>query len=175
MVAVPSPLSVKVDDGGGENPLVENAGVGVPVVVNVKLKGSPVMAVADAALVKVGALASATVSVKSWVNPGMFTPVLCADTAWYVPGVCTVPDIVAVPSPLSTKLTPAGKAGTPRPTPESVRFGIGAPLDVTMKLNGTPVTTLTLEGLLIPGSEGGAMVSKTLSLASGSIPSSRSP
>src|SRR5580692_2046804 len=54
MVPVPSPLSVNANVGG-RLPERLRAGVGEPSVVTVKENGSPVMAVAEAALVNEGA------------------------------------------------------------------------------------------------------------------------
>ena len=57
-----------------------------------------------------------------------------------------MPEIVAVPSPLSTKCRPAGSA------PISVSFAVGEPLVVTVKLPAAPAGT-TVDGFEVICSE----------------------
>ena len=88
-----------------------NAASGVPVVVTVKLKGVPMWAVADSALVNVGATGCATESAKDWVV--VATELVAVKVSGYVPAPASVgaaPAIVAVPSPLSVKLRVDGSA-----------------------------------------------------------------
>jgi hypothetical protein len=74
-VAVPSPLSFSVTPSGSEEPESrEMAGVGLPVVVTVKWKGAPAVAVSDATLVKAGdvdVVDADTVSVNGWDAAGL--------------------------------------------------------------------------------------------------------
>ena len=60
MVAVPLPLSVQLRPAG-KAPVSLMAGAGAPVVLTLKLKGVPTLAVADAALVIKGAEFSVSV------------------------------------------------------------------------------------------------------------------
>ena len=110
MVAVPSPLSVKVNVGGKSLDSVK-AGVG-PDVVTVKLKGLPTKAVAVAALVKEGWVAWTTLRRKWLDETGDVWPRAHRDQLRVVrPGSCAVPEMVPVPSSLSMKLTPSGNGG----------------------------------------------------------------
>lgn len=59
--------------------------------------------------------------------------------------LCGVPEIVAVPFPLSWNARPAGS------TPVSVMLGAGEPLVVTVKLELWPTVKLTLVELVIAG------------------------
>ena len=56
-----------------------------------------------------------------------------------------VPVSVAVPSPLSTKVTPPGSA------PVSLSAGVGKPVVVTVKLPGVPTVNVVLSALVIAG------------------------
>ena len=55
------------------------------------------------------------------------------------------PASVAVPSPLSTKLTPTGRA------PDSDRAGVGTPVVLTMKLPALPTVNVVVSPLVIAG------------------------
>ena len=56
-----------------------------------------------------------------------------------------MPAIVAVPLPLSVNVMPAGSA------PVSVSFGAGAPVVVTVKLNGAPTIEEADAALVMAG------------------------
>ena len=62
-----------------------------------------------------------------------------------VPGA-GVPLSDAVPSPLSTKVTPAGSAAPPR-----VSVGDGKPVVVTVNVPGAPIGNVTAFALVIAG------------------------
>ncbi len=100
--------------------------------VTVKLPAVPTVKVVEAAEVIAGA--SSTTSVKLWVPFGL-TPLLAVMVIGYpdlpVPAA-GVPDNVAVPLPLSWKVTPEGKV------PDSERLGVGYPEVVTVKLPAVP-------------------------------------
>ena len=94
IVPVPSPLSVYVTPAG--RPVADDAHVGDPVVVTVKVPARPVVKVAAAELVIWHAWL--TVRVKCWAVKGRTTLMLKIVNA-YVPAVVGVPDNVAVPYP----------------------------------------------------------------------------
>ncbi len=98
---------------GGSVPALVKVGAGVPAVVTVKLNAVPEVAVAVFALVMAGPLL--TVEVKAWVA----VPADCW-RRWspgrYLAARGGVPDSVAVPSPLSVKVTPDGSAGCSWPS-----------------------------------------------------------
>jgi hypothetical protein len=128
-VAVPLPLSVKVTPPG-RAPVSWRLGRGNPVAVTVKLPGpAPVTkesAGGEVALVMAGG--AVTVRVKLWLAGGVI-PFAAVMAMGKTPEAVGVPDRVAVPLWLSTKLTPAGRA------PVSVIAGVGTPLVVTVKLS----------------------------------------
>ena len=94
-------------------------------------------------LVMVGA--SALVSVKVWLTvPLALVAVIVIGKLPPLLGPA-VPEIVAVPLPLSVKLIPAGRA------PDSVSAGVGAPVVVTVKLNGAPTIEVADEALVMVG------------------------
>ena len=77
--------------------------------------------------------------------------------------VAGVPESVAVPSPLSTKVTPAGN------DPVSLSgVGIGKPVVVTVNVPNVPVVNVVLSALVIAGAW--STVSVKLWLASGTTP-----
>ena len=82
--------------------------------------------VKDVLAAEVIAAGASTVRVKDWVA-GLPTPLVAVMVIGNEPVVEVVPARVAVPSPLSTKLTPDGRA------PDSVRAGFGLPVVVTVK------------------------------------------
>src|SRR5664280_1803881 len=101
--AVPLPLSVKVSPAG-RLPVSVSAGCGAPLVLTVKLKVEPTVAVADAALVIFGA--PVTVRTNDWVvEPAEFFAVIVNGKT---PALVAGPVMSAVPSPLLLKLTPGG-------------------------------------------------------------------
>ncbi len=106
-VAVPLPLSVKLTPTGRAPVLVIVVATGYPAaVVTVKLPALPLVNVAEPALVKLGD--SFTVSVNAcWVDPAELPAVIVIGKG---PDTVGVPAIVAVPSPLSVKVMPAGNA-----------------------------------------------------------------
>src|ERR1039458_1187559 len=113
-VAVPLPLSVKATPDG-RAPDSVNLGVGNPAVVTVKDAGCPTVKVVDAALVMVAAAVRS--SVNAWVTvPVALVAVMVMAEA---PVPVGVPEMVAVPLPLLTKVTPEGRV------PVSPRDGAG--------------------------------------------------
>jgi hypothetical protein len=70
-----------------------------------------------------------------------------------------VPEIVAVPSPCSVNVTPAGRVA-----PLSLSAGAGAPLVVTVKAPDWPTVNLALSALVIAGAAGVAYVIVTTPL-----------
>src|SRR5713226_7723922 len=125
-VAVPFPLFLKVTPLGSA-PDSDKDGVGVPVVVTVNVPTLPTVKVVLLALVIAGAWFIA--SVKPWLA-GVPTPLLAVIVRGYVPPVpdAGVPPSVAVPLPLSLKVTPLGSA------PVSDKDGVGVPVVVTVKV-----------------------------------------
>ena len=61
----------------------------------------------------------------------------------YAPPVAGVPDIVAVPSPLSVNVTPGGRVAPP-----SDNAHVGHPVDVTVKVPGWPTVKVVLAALV---------------------------
>ena len=109
-VAVPFLLSVNVTPDGS----VSGAGkmhVGYPVVVTVTVPAWPTAKVATAVLVIWHTWS--TVRVKLWIAAGL-APFVAVIVIGYVPPVFAagVPEIVAVPSPLSVHVSPGGSAPT---------------------------------------------------------------
>jgi hypothetical protein len=105
IVAVPSPLLVKVSPAG-RLPVSERLATGDPVVLTVNPKVAPTEAVADAAVVIAGA--PVTVRVNDWVvDPAELVAVMVIGKT---PLVLAGPVMSAVPSPLLLKLTPRGSA-----------------------------------------------------------------
>lgn len=129
-VAVPLPLSAKLTPSGSVPDSV-TTGMTAPDVVTVKLNGTPTVAVALAALVNVGTWF--VVSVKSW--EALVTSLLAVMVIGQLAlasGAVGVPASVAVPLPLSVKVTPVGRV------PDSRRDGLGKPLVLTTKANDFP-------------------------------------
>ena len=141
-VAVPSPLPVKVTPAGNA-PCTDSAAAGKPLLVTVKLPAWPVANVVFAALVIAGACS--TVSMKVWTATETSLPATIVNR--YTPALpaAGVPDSVAVPSPLSSNSTPAGRL------PPTDSSGVGIPLAMTVKLPGCPVLNVALAGLVIAG------------------------
>src|SRR4051794_39095606 len=107
-VAVPSPLSVKVTPVGRLPVAVIVVAVGYPAaVVTAKVPDVPIANVVPSSLVMAGS--SVTVRVKSWVA-SVVAPLPAVMVIGKDPLAVGVPAIVAVPSPLSVKLTPPGRA-----------------------------------------------------------------
>src|SRR5215472_873275 len=144
-VAVPFPLFTNVTPLGSV-PVSVRDGVGVPVVVTVKLAAVPTANVVLLALVMLGAIPVLTVRVKLWLA-GVPTPLLAVIVREYVPALpdAGVPLSVAVPFPLFTNVTPLGSV------PVSVSDGVGAPVVVTVKLPAAPTVNVVLLGLVIAG------------------------
>src|SRR5579872_33770 len=111
-----------------------------------KLPGVPTVKVADDADVMLGA--SSTVRVKLWVPSGE-TPLEASMVNEYTPPwpVAGVPDSVAVPSPLSTKVTPVGRA----PDSVSVVATGKSELVVTVKVPVLPTVKVVEAPLVTSG------------------------
>jgi len=84
--------------------------------------------------------------VKLWLA-GLPIPLLAVKVRVYVPPLpdAGVPPSVAVPFPLSLKVTPLGS------TPASVRVAVGAPVVVTVKLPAVPTINVILFPLVMTG------------------------
>src|ERR1019366_4630758 len=142
MTAVPFPLSVKLRPPGS-GPDSARAGGGYPVARTVRLSGAPTLTLIVRIFLMAGALV--TVRVNAWVAvPALF---LAVRVSGYIPAAALrgVPEIVAVPSPLSANLTPDGK----RPVP--VILVAGPPVVVTVKVNGAPKAAVAVEVLVKAG------------------------
>jgi hypothetical protein len=129
----------------GRVPVSDTDDVGKPVVWTVKVPAAPVVKVVELPLVMAGALfGGLTVSVKLWVAFGEI-PLAAVMVIGYEPTLLVVPDRVAVPSPLLTKLTPEGSE------PVSDRLAVGAPVDCTVKDPLTPWTKTAELRLVMAG------------------------
>ena len=157
IVAVPSPLSVKVRPLGSEPAVLASAAAGEPVVVTVKVFATPVVKVVALELVNAGATPGlVTVSVKpcsAW--PAAEVALSVSGKSWLVAGGTvaaeTVPEIVAVPSPLSVKVSPAGSE------PVFARAAAGEPVVVTVKVLTTPVVKVVALALVKAGAVPGLL------------------
>ena len=133
-MAVPAAPALKVTPDG-RAPDSENVGVAVPVAATANVPAVPAVKVVNAAEVITNG-AVVTAKVNSWVA----VPALLAalSVMWKVPSlaVVRVPPKVAVPLPLSTKLTPAGNA------PDSDNAGVGVPVAITMNDAGCPTVNV---------------------------------
>ena len=129
-------MSVNVTPGGS----VSGAGkmhVGYPVVVTVKVPAWPTAKVATAVLVIWHTWS--TVRVKLRVAAGM-TPFVALTVIGHVPPVFAtgVPEIVAVPSPLSVHVSPGGSA------PTTDNWHGGDPVTVTVRVPAWPWPTVKM-------------------------------
>ena len=142
-VAVPSPLSTNVTPDGNA-PDSDNDGFGRPVQVTVNDPADPTVNDTDAALVIAGAVV--TVRVNAWMASDP-TPLCAVNVSAYVPAVpaAGVPARVAVPSPLSTNVTPDGNA------PDSDNDGGGDPAVVTVNDPAAAAVNDTDAALVIAG------------------------
>jgi hypothetical protein len=83
------------------------------------------------------------------------TPLAAVMVKVEVPGDAAVPLTVAVPLPLSLKVTPWGRPLWPVPV-ETLRAGVGRPLVVTVKVPLTPGVNAAVFGLVMAGAVPGA-------------------
>ena len=122
----------------------DNAHLGHPVDVTVKVPAWPTVKVVPAELVIWHAWL--TVRVKVWVAAGS-TPFVAVIVNGYVPPepAAGVPASVAVPSPLSVNVTPDGSG------PVSDNVELGTPVVVTVKVPAWPTVKVVPAGLVIPG------------------------
>lgn len=101
--------------------------------------------IVDAAAVKlVMDGAATTLNEKDCVAFGN-VPLLAVTVIGEVPGAAAVPEIVAVPLPLSVKFTPPGN------DPVLARAGVGLPVVVTVNVPAVPAVNVTLFVLVIAG------------------------
>jgi hypothetical protein len=128
-VGVPESLSPEKVTPLGSVPEEVIVGVGLPVAVTVKDPGDPTAKVVEDAEVISGAVP--TFKVKDWLAPEP-TPLAALTVIGKVPPAVGSPDKVAVPSPLSTKLTPFGNV------PVSDNAAVGKAEVVTVKLFDEP-------------------------------------
>ena len=142
-VAVPLPLLVNVTPVGSV-PVRVTVAAGKPVVVMLNVPAVPIVNEALFALVMAGAWL--TVSVKLCCA-GEPTPLVAVMVSGYAPPVAAdgVPAIVAVPLPLSVKVTPAGSV------PVRVMVAVGPPVVVTEKVPGLPTTNVVEVALVMAG------------------------
>jgi hypothetical protein len=128
----------------GRVPTSDRAAVGTPVVVTVNDPAEPAVNVVLLAEVMAGAWS--TFRVNDWVALGL-TPLLAVMVIGYDPPVppAGVPDSVAVPSPLSLKVTPLGRF------PLSVSAGAGGPVVVTVKVPAEPAVNVVLLAEVMAG------------------------
>jgi len=126
----------------GRAPVSVRLGAGKPVVATEKLPAAPTVNVVEAPLVIAGAWP--TVSVKLCVA-AVPMPLLAVIVIGKAPEVAEVPLSVAVPLPLSMKVTPAGSA------PVSVNAAVGKAVEVTVKLPGVFTVKATLLALVMLG------------------------
>jgi hypothetical protein len=127
-VAVPLACAAKLTPEG-RDPVSAIVDVGLPVEVTVKLPEDPTVKVVEEAEAMAGA--KSTVKVNDCVAFGL-TPLVALIVIGKDPPCVGVPDRVAVPSPLSMKLTPLGKV------PVSESDGAGKAAVVTVKLFDEP-------------------------------------
>ena len=116
--------------------------MGVPAVVTLKLSEVPVEKSTESADVITGALF--TVNVKDWLASGL-TPLLALMVSGKVPPAVGVPGRVAVPSPLSTNVTPEGRP------PVSESDGVGNPAVVTVNDPAAPLEKVALDPEVMDG------------------------
>ena len=163
-VADPLALSWK-ETPEGSAPVSVRDGVGVPVVVTVKMPAVPAVSVVLVALVIIGATsAGLTVRVKLCVASGP-EPLWAVIVRGSDPVVDAVPLRAADPLPLSLKLTPRGNG------PLSLREGVGVPVAVMVKLATEPAVKVVLLALVMAGATGaGLTVRVKLCVASGPEP-----
>jgi hypothetical protein len=101
-------------------------GVVVPIAVTVNDPATPEVKVADPALV-IASDPLMTLSVKAWVVVPLVLAALMVSGNEPSLAAVRVPVMVAVPFPLSVKVTPEGRV------PVSVSAGVGEPVVVTVK------------------------------------------
>src|SRR4051794_39008436 len=165
-VAVPSLLLTRVTPPGSEpvSPMIIAAPLGKPVVVTANVPAAPTVKVVLLPLVMAGACC--TVSVKFCVAFGV-TPLFAVMTIGYVPPVPAfgVPASVAVPSPLSTNVTPPGSAPLWLITIEAP---VGKPVAVTAKVPAWPTLKVAAAPLVMAG--GWLMVREKVGVGFGAMP-----
>src|SRR5579862_9286659 len=115
-------------------PVAVIVGAGLPVAVGVKVPLEPRGVEKELADVMTGA--SPTIKVNAWVASGK-TPLLALIVIGKLPSEVGMPASLAVPSPLSVKVTPEGGE------PVSDRAAVGAPAVVTVKLLVAPLANPT--------------------------------
>ena len=121
-----------------------NADFGLPVVVTVNVPAVPKVNVVALALVIAGAT-PLTVRVKLWVALGE-TPLLAVMVKGKGPKAVGVPLKVAVPSWLSTKVTPVGSVAPP-----SLNADFGLPVVVTVNVPALPKVNAATLALVMTG------------------------
>src|SRR5215469_4082644 len=135
-------------------------GVGVPEAVTVELKAVPPGTTSVAPLVMCGAIGVRTVRVKAWLASGL-TPLCAVTVNGYTPGAtAVVPASVAVPSPLSVKVTPAGRADGG----DALNAGLSMPVAVIVSVNAEPASTVSLAALVICGAVGKPITAVSMSV-----------
>ena len=145
IVAAPAVGALNVMPAGSA-PWRVIVGVGVPVAVTVKVPATPAVKIVDAALV-IMRLPLITVSVSDCTTlPLLLVAVIFTENVPTLAAVM-VPTIVAVPSPLSVNVTPAGNS------PDSVSDGAGYPSVVSVNEAGWPTVKLVEFAEVIAGEE----------------------
>jgi hypothetical protein len=107
--------------------------------------------------------AATTLNVKGCVAFGK-VPLLAVMVIDETPGAAAVPEMVAVPLPLSVKFTPLGNA------PVLASAAVGVPVAITVKVAAVPAVNVTLFALVIAGATTNATVSVNDCVAFGATP-----
>ena len=116
--------------------------MGTPVEVTVKLPDEPSTKLVPSAEVIEGG--PSTVKVKDWVASGLM-PLAAVMVRVKMPWTVGVPAREAVPSPLSVKVTPAGRS------PVSDSVAVGTPVETTVKLPAEPSVNVVELPLVMVG------------------------
>ena len=115
-----------------------------PVNTPVRVVEPPAVIVGAAAVKLVIDGAATTLNVKGCVAFGS-VPLLAVIVIEELPVAAAVPEIVAVPFPLSVKFTPLGN------DPVLLKAGVGLPVVVTVKVPAAPAVKVTLLALVMVG------------------------
>ena len=107
--------------------------------------------------------AATTLNVNDCVAFGN-VPLLAVMVIGELPAAAAIPEIVAVPFPLSVKFTPPGKA------PVLLKAAVGLPVDVTVKVPLVPAVNVTLFALVIAGACTKTTLNVKTCVAFGEIP-----
>lgn len=149
----------------GRLPVSDRDGVGKPVAVTENDPTVPTVNVVAAALVIAADLSTVRVKLCVAAVPMPLLAVIVngkTPPMPFTPPLRTVPLRVAVPSPLSTKVTPDGRL------PDSVRAALGLPVVVTLKVPSELTVKVALAELVMAGAW--CTVKVKVCVASGTVP-----